>query len=319
MTPAALLATPAGITANCAVSGTFKAKMADELPRVLHVKFDDCTTLYFGIERFLDGPIVMTLPADTFQPEHVQNVRLGNDSAEFLELIHSQSPEQNSEDTYAFRIVLRGDLALWYAATRTSSLVMNGYYDQRRLLEFPPGTPAQFYDFKTVADRLSVVLSRTTSESGLLDNDLHVLEHGSVTFENTQPPPWGSWTDAYSFNDLRVRYIIDYAAMTNQETIDGKMNVTWNRFAGPGCMNGLYTFKTRVPLLQPDGVAAFESGELVVNGDVVTRFYSAANTPPGLPTPVNGMLVNMKVRDVDTFNYDIGNWFTGLLPLSQCP
>jgi hypothetical protein len=204
MTPAELLAAPNGITANCAVSGSFKARMADTLPRVLHVNFKDCTTLWFGIERFLDGPIVMTLPADTFQPEHVSDVRLGNDSAEFLEFMHSESPEQNSDDTFAFRMVLRGDLALWYATERTSTFVLNGYYDQRRQVEFPPGTPAQFYDFKTVADHLSVVLTRTTSESGLLDEDVHLLERGSVTLENTQPPPWGSWTDAYSFNDLRV-------------------------------------------------------------------------------------------------------------------
>jgi len=319
VTPAQLLAAPNGITANCAVSGSFKAKMADTLPRVLHVNFKDCTTLYFGIERFLDGPIAMTLPADTLQPEHVSDVRLGNDSAEFLELIRSESAEQNSDDTYAFRMVLRGDLALWYAAERTSTFVLNGYYDQRRMVEFPPGTPPQFYDFKTVADHLSVVLSRTTSQSGLLDDDVHLLKRGSVTFENTQPPPWGSWTDAYTFNDLQVRYITDYAAMTNQKTIDGRINIAWNRFAGPGCMNGDYSFRTRVPLLQPDGVAAFESGELVVNGDVVARFYSAANTPPRLPTPVNGMLISMKVRDVGTFNYDTGNWLTALAPVGQCP
>lgn len=318
MTPAEVLATPGGITANCAVSGTFKAKMADELPRVLHVKFDNCTTLYFGTERFLNGPIAITLPQDSFQPEHVLGVRLGNTSAEFYEQTHYEQVDRIETSTYAFRMALRGDLAMWYAASGNSTFVMNGYYDQRALFEYPNGAPPDTLDFKTVADHLSVVRSRSSSEDGMLDDENTLFERGAVTFENTQQP-WGTLTDVYSFNDFRVRYVTDYAAMTNQKTVDGKINVTWNSFAGPGCTNGLYSIKTRVPLLQPDGEAIFRSGELVINGDVVTRFYSAANTPPGLPTPVNGMLVSMKVRDVGTFNYDVGNWLNAVYPLGQCP
>jgi hypothetical protein len=73
-----------------------------------------------------------------------------------------------------------------------------------------------------------------------------------------------------------------------------------------------------VPLFYSlDTTATFQSGELVVNG-AVARFYSATNTPPGLPAPVNGMLLNLRVRDVGTFNYDATDWFAALSPVGQC-
>jgi hypothetical protein len=55
-----------------------------------------------------------------------------------------------------------------------------------------------------------------------------------------------------------------------------------------------------------------------VNGSVVANFYSAANTPPSLPTPVNGMLLNMRVRDVGTFNYDVQSWFDVAFNVASC-
>jgi hypothetical protein len=76
--------------------------------------------------------------------------------------------------------------------------------------------------------------------------------------------------------------------------------------------------KTRVPLSYSlDTTQTIQSGELVVNG-AVARFYSAVNTPPGLPVPVNGMLLNLRVRDVGTFNYDAATWLSALSPVGQC-
>ena len=51
-----------------------------------------------------------------------------------------------------------------------------------------------------------------------------------------------------------------------------------------GCMSGRYAFKTQTPLFSRWAAAGGpESGELVINGDVVTKFDTAATTPPGLP------------------------------------
>ena len=238
-TLAQLLATPGGVTANCDVSGSLKAKLSDALPRVLRVHFHDCTTLYFGFERFLDGPVAITLPAETLEPEHVLGVRLGNAQKEFFEQTRFEFPDQIDGTTYAFRMVLRGDLALWYAASNTSSFVVNGYYDQRSFIESPIGTPPILLGFKTTADHLSVVRVRAGNETFTLDDDDALFERGSVTFDATQPTI--SWTHAYSFNDFRARYITDYDALTYQRTMDGRINVTWPHFAEAGCVDGRYT------------------------------------------------------------------------------
>jgi hypothetical protein len=107
-------------------------------------------------------------------------------------------------------------------------------------------------------------------------------------------------------------------AWNEQLSIDGRITVTFNPFWGSGCTNGLYAMKTRAPLFYSlDSPSTFQGGELVVNG-AVAKFYSAENTPPGLPVPVNGMLLNLRVRDVGTFNYDAADWFQALSPVGVC-
>ena len=314
-TPAAVISTPGGITINCNISGTLKVKMADTLPRVLHVRWNDCTVRVFGVERRLSGPMAITLPADTFRPDKLLAVRLGNASGEFLLQHRSETPEQNSDTTEAFDIALRGDLAM---GSGTSSFVMNGYYDQRSLVEFPLGTPPAFFDYKVTAERLTVVRPRTFNDAGTLDDDDTRMVRGSMSFEQTQPG-FGTWTDAYRFHDYRVHRITDFDAFTQTLTVDGRIEIARGLFGGVGCSDGLYAFRTRVPMFSSlEDPTRLESGDLVVNGSVVARFYSAANTPPSLATPVNGMLVNMRVRDVGTFNYDAANWFEALQPTGQC-
>ena len=248
-------------------------------------------------------------------PDKLLAVRLGNASGEFLLQHRSETPEQNSDTTEAFDIALRGDLAM---GSGTSSFVMNGYYDQRSLVEFPLGTPPAFFDYKVTAERLTVVRPRTFNDAGTLDDDDTRMVSGSMSFEQTQPG-FGTWTDAYRFHDYRVHRITDFDAFTQTLTVDGRIEIARGLFGGVGCSDGLYAFRTRVPMFSSlEDPTRLESGDLVVNGSVVARFYSAANTPPSLATPVNGMLVNMRVRDVGTFNYDAANWFEALQPTGQC-
>lgn len=320
-TPAALLGASGGITFDCAVSGSFRAWLADAQPRVLRVRFTECVTLVFGIERRLNGPVAITLPADTFQPQNVLAVRLGNDSGEFFEQIRFETQEQNDDITLAFNIVLRGDVSMtrlfdcceWVGS---SSFVMHGYFDNRTLTEAPPGSPAVFRSFKLVAQRLGVVRSTNTADG--VDEDDTLYSGGSVSFEQVQPPPFGSFADLHRFGDFHVRRITDFNAFTDTLTVDGRLNVTWNPFVPEACMDGLYSFRTREPMVIALDTQAITSGTLGVNRSVVAKFYSAANVPPGLPTPVNGMLLNMRVRDVGTFNYDVANWFEALRPVGQC-
>lgn len=320
-TPAALMSTPGGITINCSVSGTLEARMADALPRVLHVRWNNCVRPALGFTKTFNGPVAIILPADTFRPQSVLGIRFGNLSGEFLQQYRTETPEQNADIIEAFDITLRGDISMrrvfdcceWVGS---SSFEMSGYSDNRSTLEFPSGEPSVFVGYKVSAKRMQVIRS-TNSASGVDEDDTRFVS-GSVSLVQTQPPPYGILTDAYMFDDYRVDRISDYGAWTGQLSVDGRINVKWKAFAGAGCMDGLCAFKTRAPLVNTLDSPAFEGGELAVNGSVLASFYSAANTPPALPAPVNGMLLSMQVRNLGPFNYDVASVFDALVPVGQC-
>ena len=319
-TPAALLSTPAGITIPCSLSGSFKARMPEVQPRVLRLRFTDCKTLILGpVEGTFNGVAAITLPADTFRPETLNAIRFGNESSELTMHHISVTPAQTDDSTEAFNIAVRGDISMAQfvgSGPDTSTFRINGYNDQRRDVMTTPPAPSGFYGNKFAAEHLSVVRTLTFDGDVMAEDTL--FPAGSVSVTQTQPG-YGIFTDAYTFNDYHVNRVTDFgAAWSETLTVDGRITATLNPFAGGGCMNGLYAVKTRVPLSYSlDTTATFQSGELVVNG-AVARFYSATNTPPGLPVPVNGMLLNLRVRDVGTFNYDAENWFAALSPVGQC-
>jgi hypothetical protein len=247
------------------------------------VSWRDCVEDIFGQIRTLIGPMAITLPADTLRPQNVLAIRLGNDADEFL---------------------------------GSSSFVMNGYVDERTLLEFPLGTPQQFLSFKASAAGLHVV--RTTNTANNVQEDDTRFERGTFTFDHVTPPPTGDYSEAFRYRDYHVDRITDFNTFTEQKALNGRIEVTWSRLHAPGCMDGLYAFRTHAPVVTDLNTGSFVSGMLGVNGSVVANFYSAANTAPSLPTPVNGMLLNMRVRDVGTFNYDVQSWFLVAFNVANC-
>jgi len=318
-TPAALLGTPAGMTIPCSTSGSFKASMPDVQPRVLRLRFTDCKTRVLGsIEGTFNGPAALTLPADTFRPETLSGIRFGSASGEFTLHYITVTPAQSDDTTLAYNIALHGDISMASvlgSGPDTSTFRINGYNDQRRDVITTPPAPSGFYGNKFAADHLSVVRTLINSNDVYAEDIL--FPAGSFSVTQTEPG-YGVFADAYTFNDYRVNRVTDYGAWNETLSVDGRITATLNPFSGAGCMNGLYAVKTRVPLFYSlDTTATFQSGELVVNG-AVARFYAATNTPPGLPVPVNGMLLNLRVRDVGTFNYDADNWFSALSPVGQC-
>jgi hypothetical protein len=318
-TPAALLATPAGITIPCSTSGSFKARMADAQPRVLRLRFTDCKTRVIGpVEATFNGPMAITLPADTFRPERFPAIRFGNASSELLMHHISVAPDQTNDTTEAYNLVLRGDISSLFVDANPviSTFRVNGYYDQRSDVQVAPPATSGFYGYKVAAEHLSVV--RTSTFNNDVFGEDTQFPSGSISFTTTQPTS-GVLTDAYTFNDYRVNRVTDFGAAWHETlSVDGRITATINPSFGGGCLNGLYAVKTRVPLSYSlDTTQTIESGELVVNG-AVARFYSAANTPPGLPVPVNGMLLNLRVRDVGTFNYDAATWLSALSPVGFC-
>jgi hypothetical protein len=320
-TPAALMSTPGGVTIACGVSGNILVRMADEQPRVLRVNWRNCVEDEFGRPRTRSGPMAITLPADTFRPQNLLALRFGNDANEYLDHTHSEEPDRTVDATWAYNVVLRGDISMtrffdvgnWIG---TSSYVMNGYLEERLSIESPPGTPTHSQAFRVTAGGLHVV--RTTNNANGVDEDDTLFERGTVTFSTVTPAPSGTGAYTWRYRDYHVGRITDFNTFTEQRAVNGRIEVDWSDLSTPGCIDGLYAFRTHTPIVTDLNTGSFVSGKLGVNGSVVANFYSAANTPPALPTPVNGMLQNMRVRDVGTFNYDVQSWHVVSFTVANC-
>jgi hypothetical protein len=120
---------------------------------------------------------------------------------------------------------------------------------------------------------------------------------------------------------LPVHRITDFEGWTDTLWLDGAVRYTWPAQAPAGCLSGGYLFDTRTPLHRPNlDSAALDAGELVINRDVTVRAFAPGNVPPGLPTPTLGMLLNVKVRGVGTFNFDAESLNgPALWGVAQCP
>jgi hypothetical protein len=317
-TPEALLAATAWTTINCATAGTLSVRMADTLPRVLKVRWNGCVMPQFGRVRTYNGPVSITLTSDTFRPARLGAIRLGNAHEDFTEQYQIFRPDQNDDTTNTSNVLLRGDIATFDAFFSEEGPVsadykVQGSHESYRWLDFPDGRPSYAAVYKVTAEKLSV--RETTSFGSRDDYELQLTGH--LTATQTDAPPWGTFTDSYFMQGYRVHQIMDYDTWMRQVSVDGKINIAWNEFAGSGCMNGQYAFKTRTPLVGNADTVIYDAGELVANGAATVKFYSATNVPPGLPAPVNGQMVNMQVRDVGTFDYDVNSPIV-LQTVGQC-
>ncbi len=251
-------------------------------------------------------------------------IRLGNATAEFVEQFRNEAYDQIDNVTNSHNVILRGDISMTRAFNGlgdfigSSSYEINGYKNDRRLVEFPNGDPSVILGSKLVAERVMMIESTTMSDTGAVFDDDVRLQRGSLTHTGTSPPPYGVTIQGYKFDGYHVRRISDYDAWTSQLFVDGKVNITWNPFFGSGCMNGPYSFRTRAPLVNSLSSDVVDSGDVVVNGSVRARFYLPTTVPRTLPAPVNGMLVSVRVADLGTFNYDAASAREALMPVGGC-
>jgi hypothetical protein len=306
----ALVQTRGGVTIPCDVAGTMSARISNALPRVLRLQWAGCVLNVDGVERTYNGPAAVTLVSDSLQPERLASVHFGNASAEFIEQYRFDTPEQIDITTRSANLLLRGDLSStrafngFGAIIGTSSYEIQGYVDEKRRLEFPSGAPS--YDLETRTDfaRTTIIESRDIAQDGSSESDALQILSGTLQFVRTDPAPYGTTTQGYRFNGLSVSKDYDWNAGAWQLQVNGVVNISWNPFMGAGCANGVYNFRTRAPITRALNSVTLESGELAVNGSAVARFYTAGNVPSRLPTPVNGMLFNLRVDNLGVFNYD---------------
>lgn len=321
-TPAALLKKPAGITIPCAVSGNAIAQLARTFPRVLKLRWNACRyTDFDGYSRERNGSTEIMLLSDSFTPERIAGIRQGSATADFTESRTIIEPEQNSYDNWSVNLRIVGLIPMVREFPRYGLFVgpyafeMTGFYRGRTRYEFPdPQSPP--YESDSVSTFEYVIASGTTTYSNSqtqLSEDLTL--HWGTFGSTTQSTGWPTDTGGFSVQGLRVRSDSEFVNWTRADRIDGNIDYHWRTGFGPSCLSGEYRLKTVTPLRRSmfDGNGALTAGDLRINGSTRAQFFSAANTPPSLPTPQHGMLANLSVGGVGTFNYDV----SGPFPLRQ--
>lgn len=321
-TPAALLKKPAGITIPCAVSGSATAQMARTFPRVLKLRWNACLyTDFDGYPRERNGSTEITLLSDTFTPERIAGIRQGSAGVDFTESRTILEPEQNSYDNWSVNLRIVGLIPMVREFPRYGLFVgpyafeMTGFYRGQSRYEFPePQSPP--YESDSLSTFEYVIASGATTYSNSQTQLAEDLTLHWGTFESTtQSTGRPADTGRFSVQGLRVRSDSEFVNWTRADRIDGNIDYHWRAAFGPSCLSGEYRLKTVAPLRRSmfDGNGALTSGDLRINGTTRAQFFSAANTPPSLPTPQNGMLANLGVAGVGTFNYDV----SGPFPLRQ--
>jgi hypothetical protein len=323
-TPAALMATPAGVTVPCGVSGTLTARMAARYPRVLRFSYNDCHFDMFGWPHSLNGTGEIALLSDSFTPERVAAIRFGSDTADLVQTRELVTFDQIDHQTVHRNLKLIGNIPLSYSqyvingTTIPFAYVIDGFVDESTQTDFPQsGAPPQTNVFHWDLDKVTYAGSIAYSADGSrTDEDLRV-PFGTLMLTRTQPN-YGTTSEKHRFDGLRVQQVTDFTAFNQTMAIDGKVDLTWNPLFGAGCVNGAYVFKTRVPLRRSFSTNLYDAGELTINGQVRAQLFSAANVPATLPAPVNGTLLHLDVQNVGAFNYDFGDFINGLRPTSHC-
>ena len=323
-TPAALMATPAGVTVPCGVSGTLTARMAPRYPRILKFAYHDCHFDLYGWPHSLNGPGEIALLSDSFMPERVAAIRFGSDNADLVQTRELVTFDQIDHQTIRRNLKLLGNLPLGYTqyvvngTTTSFAYAIDGLEEETTISDFPlTGAPTQTNVFRYDLDKLAYAGSVSYSADGSRDDeDLSVL-FGTFKLTRTQPY-YGTTSETERYEGLRVRSVTDWVAFNRTEAIDGKVDMTWNPGFGAGCVNGTYAFKTRIPLRTSFSSNLFDAGDLTVNGQVRATLFSAANVPPSLPAPVNGTLLHLDVQNVGAFNYDFDYITNGLRSASGC-
>ena len=324
VTPEALMAARGGIRFPCATSGSFTARMANALPRVLKLNYEGCVGTIEGYERTLRGPVAITLVSDSFQPERLASIRFGNAFEGYMESFRITTAEQIDTIDTSFDLSLQGDISSTRAfngfgsVIGTSSYQVQGRMTEYRILEFPDGRPTYQYGFAVEFKKTSVIESRNLADGGNLEDESLQVLGGSLAFIRDEPAPYGTSMESYRFNGLTLSKNFDWVAFSSRLSVNGPVNISWNRWHGYGCVDGQYNFRTRAPLVRELNSETFKEGELAVNGSVLARFYNAGNVPRRLPVPVNGMLFNLKVDDLGTFNYDTASIGSTLSSVGAC-
>ena len=316
-TPASLVKKDQGITLPCSVSGSVNAQMARSFPRVLKLRWNACAfTDLSGYARERNGATDIVLLSDSFTPERVGGIRLGASGVDFSETRMILDPEQNSFETRTASLRISGVIPMVREFPQFGLFVgpfafeLTGFLRDQRRFEVPGAPTYEDSSLLTYEFVLATGANTYTDSQTRLTENLS-LPLGTFTRSLTAPG-YPEDTVHYSVGGLRVRSDSDFVSWTRQQRLDGKIDFNWSPASGAGCLSGEYAFRTLTPLggSMFSGSGALDSGDLLINGSTRAQFFSAANVPPTLPVPQNGMLAHVIAAGVGAFDYDLPGPFS---------
>jgi hypothetical protein len=316
---------PDGLTRTCPNGGSQTVRMPRSLPRVLNIEWNNCQVVRWITWDVTTGPGQITLFSDDFLPKHVAGIRLGNSTRDVI----VKTDEQFGEDAYhtisTQNVRMTGVIPMFVGnfvedTYIPSAIEITGFLnDAREIVYADPGRATNHDESSTLADKVLILGMSAWLQEGLYNDEDQYLVRGKFTYSQVSQY-YGRQTTHLGVDNLRVHRITDYGTWTGSHSIDGKFDYQYNDAAPAGCTGGRFSVRTRTPLNIPslDRSNLQDAGELSVNGVVTARYYSTATIPAELPAPVNGMLLNMAVRDVGTFNYDEGNFPDPMRAAANC-
>jgi len=313
-TPEEVLAAPGGLTFACGTSGTLKASLSRKLPRVLKVTWTACKFQNpYDYPRDRNGVLEVTLPSDTFAPQSVSSIRVGERDRDFTDFRHIEDEEQITDEKTSLNMRLRGDIAMTRAFPPNGRFIgpfnfeATGFVLTEDEIELPgTGLPLIHTSSSLTGEKLVISGSVSYDETWRIATVDFKARSGSLrSFSHQDGYPDAS--HAISPSNFRFHAVEDYGAWSRVASFEGKVQVqnpTPRNEYTVGCIDGVYAFKSVAPLVGAySDNGRYESGGYKANGAAVS-FYSAANVPPGLPAPEQGMLTRLKVPGVGRFVYD---------------
>ena len=321
-TPVALTTLPAGVEVPCATSGSMVARMAPQMPRVFRFEWRQCRYPQDGYDQTLDGTGEMVLLSDSFTPDKVASLRLGSQGRDLVQTQILSFPSFSVRNDNLRNILLVGNIpmkdlrSLVPNSFTPFTYLVNGFVDLQQTSQFG-SDPASVNGQRETFDAVTYTGTATSNADGTRSDTDRTTLFGKLTYTRREPPPYGTWNEIYRFLGYRVHDTFDWAGLESSQTIDGGLDLTWGPF-GAGCLSGAYDFRTKSPIRrQMTGSQSYTGGEIAINGERVS-LYTAANVPPTLPVPINGLLVHIEAPGVGTFNYDVNDLLNGLRPVSRC-
>ncbi len=330
-TPEAVHAARHGVTINCPAGGTVVARFAANDPSVLRLTWNACDVQQQPIVRY-DGKGRLRLPAQTFKPDFLEALHLGSAEVPMVRRqVDEAFPDNHYDTLYDAHLVGRVSL--------TRSSVIGGVYtgefdysvngtvrERSTSAAVEPETIPFVQESIYTAAGVRVVGSVVHSESDtVVTEDLNVRRGTfALAYQTTYAPLFttNSFT-AYNWHVNRQLRVLD---RTSAHSVSGRVDYRQFSPYTTSCGNGVYSFRTIVPIRYVDvsRYDARDQGQVVVNGSIRATFSLSAepSSNPDWYTPMPGQpATQLVIKQGQTELLNTTSYYMGstLYDIGRCP